>query len=73
MQQIAVILMPSQLALITVISTSVSYLLNLFYQPFYATGIVLFYYDLRVRAEAYDVALRVAALEAELAPDAPPA
>ncbi len=73
MQQIAIILMPSQLALITVISTSVSYLLNLFYQPFYATGIVLFYYDLRVRAEAYDVALRVAALEAELAPDAPPA
>jgi hypothetical protein len=67
------ILMPGQIALMAVISTLASYVLNLFYQPFYATGIMLFYYDLRVRAEAYDVALRVAALEAELLPDAPPA
>jgi hypothetical protein len=65
--------MPGQIALMAVISTLASYVLNLFYQPFYATGIMLFYYDLRVRAEAYDVALRVAALEAELLPDAPPA
>jgi hypothetical protein len=72
-QWIAMISMPSQMALIGVISTVVGYILNLFYQPFYATGTVLFYYDLRVRAEAYDVALRVAALEAEVAPDAPPA
>jgi hypothetical protein len=71
-QWIAMIAMPSQLALIGIISTVVGYILNLFYQPFYATGTVLFYYDLRVRAEAYDVALRVAALEAELAPDASP-
>jgi hypothetical protein len=71
-QWIAMMVMPSQLVLIGIISTAASYILNLFYQPFYATGTVLFYYDLRVRAEAYDLALRVAALEAELAPDAPP-
>jgi hypothetical protein len=71
-QWIAMITMPSQLALIGIVATAAGYVLNLFYQPFYATGTVLFYYDLRVRAEAYDVALRVAALEAELAPDAPP-
>lgn len=73
MQWIAMIVMPTQMAFIAIASTIVSYLLNLFYQPFYATGITLFYYDLLVRAEAYDVSLRVAALEAELAPDAPPA
>jgi hypothetical protein len=71
-QQIAMLLLPAQMTFIMIVSTVAGYLLNLFYQPFYATGIVLFYYDLRVRAEAYDVALRVAALEAELAPDAPP-
>jgi hypothetical protein len=69
-QQVAMILLPSQLDLILVLSTVASYLLNLLYQPFYATGIVMLYYDLRVRAEAYDVALRVAALEDELAKDA---
>jgi hypothetical protein len=72
-QWIAMLAMPSQLVMIGIISTLASYILNLFYQPFYATGTVLFYYDLRVRTEAYDVALRVAALEAELAPDLPPA
>jgi membrane-anchored glycerophosphoryl diester phosphodiesterase (GDPDase) len=72
-QWVAMMLAPSQVALILIFSTVASYILNLFYQPFYATGTVLFYYDLRVRAEAYDVALRVAALEAEVAPDAPPA
>jgi hypothetical protein len=72
-QWITMIAAPSHLATIAIVSTVVSYALNLFYQPFYATGVVLFYYDLRVRAEAYDVELRVSALEAELAPDAPPA
>jgi hypothetical protein len=71
-QQIAIIAFPTQMALIMIMSTVAGYLLNLIYQPFYATGVVMYYYDLRVRAEAYDVALRVTALEAELAPDAPP-
>jgi hypothetical protein len=70
-QWIAMIAMPEQLITIGIISTGATYLLNLFYQPFYAAASVLYYYDLRVRAESYDVALRVAALEAELAPDAP--
>jgi hypothetical protein len=73
LQTMATLLFPSQVAMITIVATAASYVLNLFYQPFYATGMILFYYDLRVRAEAYDVALRVAALEAEVAPDAPPA
>lgn len=67
----AMIFIPTQVAMISLIATTAGYILNLFYQPFYATGMTLFYYDLRVRAEAYDVALRVAALEAEVAPDAP--
>jgi hypothetical protein len=71
-QWLAMIAMPSQIALIGLISTVASYALNLLYQPIYATGTVLYYYDLRVRAEAYDVSLRVAALEAELDADSPP-
>jgi hypothetical protein len=70
-QQIAMLVAPSQIMTIFVISTVSGYLLNLFYQPFFATGIVMLYYDLRVRAEAYDVTLRVAALEAELAQGVP--
>jgi hypothetical protein len=72
-QQLAIVLFPTQMTLIMIMSTVAGYLLNLIYQPFYATGVVMYYYDLRVRAEAYDVALRVEALEAELAPNAPPA
>jgi hypothetical protein len=72
-QSVATVVFPTQIGLITLAATAASYVLNLVYQPFYATGTMLFYYDLRVRAEAYDVALRVAALEAEVAPNAPPA
>jgi hypothetical protein len=72
-QSVTSVLFPAQLATITLVATAASYMLNLVYQPFYAAGMMLFYYDLRVRAEAYDVALRVAALEAELVPNAPPA
>jgi hypothetical protein len=71
-QSVASLLFPAQLATIALVATALGYMLNLVYQPFYATGMILFYYDLRVRAEAYDVALRVAALEAEIVPDAPP-
>ncbi len=70
-QWVAMILAPTQLATVSLIATAAGYVLNLVYQPFYATGTILFYYDLRVRAEAYDVALRVAALEAKMAADAP--
>src|SRR5262249_2172460 len=45
-QWITMIAAPSHLATIAIVSTIVSYALNLFYQPFYATGVVLFYYDL---------------------------
>lgn len=70
-QQVASILVPSQIATIFIVFTMASYVLNLLYQPLYATGVVIFYYDLRVRNEAYDVALRVATLESEVAADAP--
>ena len=72
-QWVGMVAVPSQIVLVGILSTAASYILNLFYQPFFAAGMTLFYYDLRVRAEAYDVALRVSALEAEVAPDAPPA
>lgn len=72
-QQVAVIFMPNQFALVAIIGTLAGYLASILYQPIYATGVALLYYDLRVRAEAYDVVLRVAALEAEVAQDAPPA
>jgi hypothetical protein len=71
-QQIAVILVPSQITLIAMISTIGGYLASILYRPIYATGVAMLYYDLRVRREAYDVALRVTALEAEVAQDAPP-
>lgn len=70
-QMILTFAMPTQLALVSIVTTIISYAVNLFYQPFYAAGTVLYYYDARVREEAYDVTLRLEALEAEIAPDAP--
>jgi hypothetical protein len=65
MQQIVLLLFPAQIPLVISLSAGVSYLINLLWQPLYATGMVLLYYDLRVRAESYDLALRVQQMEAE--------
>ncbi|HXF64498.1 MAG TPA: hypothetical protein VNK95_22905, partial [Caldilineaceae bacterium] len=65
MQQIVLLIVPGQAPLVISLSAGVSYLINLLWQPLYATGMVLLYYDLRVRAESYDLALRVEQMEAE--------
>jgi hypothetical protein len=72
-QQFAMMFMPSRFALIAILGTVAGYLASILYQPIYASGVAMLYYDLRVRGEAYDVALRVAELEAEVAQDAPAA
>ena len=72
-QQVALLLMPGQMMLVAIVGTAAGYIANVLYQPIYASGIAMLYYDLRVRGEAYDVALRVAELEAEVAQDVPPA
>jgi hypothetical protein len=70
-QQMAMVFMPAQISLVAMLGTIAGYVASILYQPIYATGVALLYFDLRVRAEAYDVALRVAALEAEVAQDGP--
>lgn len=65
LQQIMLIFFSDQAPLVLSLSAGVSYLINLVWQPLFATGMVLLYYDLRVRAESYDLALRVEQMEVE--------
>lgn len=65
-QQIAAFLMPDQLQLIFIFSTVSGYLLSVLWQPLFMIGLVLLYYDLRVRGEGYDVQVRVEQLEQQL-------
>lgn len=51
-------------------STALGSLFSVIWQPFYATGLVLLYYDLRVRRESYDLDLQVSRLESEVAGEA---
>ncbi|MEX1019900.1 MAG: glycerophosphoryl diester phosphodiesterase membrane domain-containing protein [Litorilinea sp.] len=48
------------------LSTALGSLFNIVWQPLYAIGLVLLYYDLRVRRESYDVARRIDQLEQEV-------
>ncbi len=48
-QQVATILMPTQFALIAMVGAIAGYLASILYQPIYATGMAMLYYDLRVR------------------------
>ncbi len=67
-QQIVFVLMPtSALGLATSISTVISSLLSVIGIPFYIGAAVLLYYDLRVRGESYDLELRIADLEQQIA------
>ena len=54
------------------ISGSISSLFSIIGTPFYIGAVVLLYYDLRVRAESYDLELRIAELEEKAAQDADP-
>ena len=67
-QQIVFVLLPtSALGLATSISTVISSLLSVIGIPFYIGALVLVYYDLRIRGESYDLELRVADLEKQIA------
>lgn len=57
---------PPEWAEITRIGISIaSYLFSIFWMPFNAIAIVLYYYDLCVRKEGLDLELRLAAIESE--------
>jgi len=55
--------------LMSTLSSAVNAILQAFWAPIYAIAIVLLYYDLRVRAEDYDLVLRVAQLEQQAGPE----
>ena len=48
--------------------TGVAYFLNVLWYPFLASALVLLYYDLRVRAESYDLDLRISQMEESVRP-----
>jgi hypothetical protein len=48
------------------ISTALNIVFSVLWLPLYVAALVLLYYDLRVRKEGYDLALRVEQLEAEV-------
>jgi hypothetical protein len=60
-------------AITTALTIAASALLSVLWQPLFAIAVVLLYFDLRVRRESYDLTLRLAELEAELAQGQPPA
>ena len=64
---------PRQLALATALSQGVGSIISVLWLPVYVAGLVLLYYDLRVRHEGYDLALRIEQLEAEVNATARPA
>ena len=64
-QWVIVIVVPSgEVTLANTLSSAASAFAGIFWQPLYAAALVLFYYDLRVRREGYDLALRVGQLAA---------
>jgi membrane-anchored glycerophosphoryl diester phosphodiesterase (GDPDase) len=66
-QQFLVILLPtSAFGLGLGISSAFSSLFSVVWTPFFTCALVLLYYDLRVRAEAYDLHLRLQQAEATL-------
>lgn len=47
-------------------SVGISSLFNVLWQPFFVCALVLFYFDLRVRQQGYDLELRIAQMETAL-------
>jgi hypothetical protein len=67
LQQLIIFALPtSGIGLATGISTAISSSITVVWTPFYICAVVLLYYDLRVRAEGYDLDLRVQQLEAQI-------
>ncbi len=71
-QALLAVLPLAQSPVILGLSTALSSLLGVLWQPLYAAAIVLFYYDLRVRTEDYDLTQRVDALAATVVEPAVP-
>ncbi|MBX3001245.1 MAG: glycerophosphoryl diester phosphodiesterase membrane domain-containing protein, partial [Caldilineaceae bacterium] len=69
LQQVIIFTLPtSGLGLATAVSTAISSIVTVVWTPFYTCAVVLLYYDLRVRAEGYDLDLRVQQLESQIQP-----
>jgi membrane-anchored glycerophosphoryl diester phosphodiesterase (GDPDase) len=67
LQQVLILALPtSGLGLATAVSTAISSIFTVVWTPFYTSAVVLLYYDLRVRAEGYDLDLRVQQLESQV-------
>jgi membrane-anchored glycerophosphoryl diester phosphodiesterase (GDPDase) len=71
LQQFFLALTPFPMEVTFAISSAVGSIFSVIWQPLYAAGVVLLYYDLRVRQESYDLALRVEQLEVELRDESP--
>ena len=63
-----VVLTPEMLDVVGGLVAGISFLFNIFWQPFLAIALTLRYFDLRVRRESYDLELQIAGIEAELRP-----
>lgn len=68
LNQIVTIAMPDNLMLAAVLSQIASSLFAILWLPLSVAATVLLYYDLRVRNESYDLALRIAQMEAATMP-----
>ncbi len=71
LQYAIMLLMPTAaLELAMSLPAALSSLISVFGLPFYVAAIVLLYYDLRIRGESYDLELRLAEMEQQVARDA---
>lgn len=63
-----IVLPPQMLGWLTGVLSGVAYFLNVLWYPFLVAAMVLIYLDLRVRAESYDLELRIRQLEESVRP-----
>lgn len=70
-QSVAAILGPRALGLSTGLSTGIGQIVNVLWLPLHTAATILLYYDLRVRRESYDLALRIGQMEAQASPPEP--
>jgi hypothetical protein len=63
-----IVLPPQMLGWLTGVISGLAYFLNVLWYPFLVAALVLIYLDLRVRAESYDLELRIRQLEESVRP-----
>jgi len=63
-----IVLPPQMLGWLTSVLSGLAYFLNVLWYPFLVAAMVLIYLDLRVRAESYDLELRIRQLEESVRP-----